>query len=123
MSGGSGSGLDWRPERECREEVRAVVHFLRDSLTAQGLAFEMEQLEENADCWFFNATDKDGHVNAAFVGWSEEEERVSFACFDAPRLAYDLREGFSEDESRCFIQPETAIVALMESISFTLATL
>jgi hypothetical protein len=106
-------GANWRPERPCREEVENCIRFLRDSLTAQGLAFEFEQIDENPDCWFVMASDADGYENAGFVGWYEEEGRVSYACFDAPRLHHDLAEGFTEDESRCFLQPESAMVMLL----------
>jgi hypothetical protein len=96
-------GANWRPERPCREEVRNVVSFVIDSLTAAGLQHEVEQPDENPDAWSFFATDAAGYLNLGLISWNSDLGGVVYAALDTQRLRHDELEGFSEDESRCWL--------------------
>ncbi len=102
----------WKPARPCREEVTNVARFLRDSLIEQGLRHDIEQVEENADCWSFMATDSAGYHNFGLISWHPERGAVTYVAYDPLRARHDEMEGIGEDDSRCWWSPPTAMMML-----------
>ena len=102
----------WNP-RPCREEVKNVLEYIRDSLTSQGVEFQIEQDDINPDAFAIGALDKSGHGNFGLVGWNEEGNKVGYAAYDPVRGNHDEQEGVPEDESKCFWSPDSARVMVM----------
>lgn len=99
--------------RPARPEVESVLQFVRDSLNAAHLLHELEQTEENPDCWIVVARDDDGYENRGLVGWDDETNAVIYFAYDPLRFNHDQAEGIPEMESACWWQPDTAIMLLM----------
>lgn len=101
--------VNWRPERPCREEVRAVIAYIRDQLTAQSIPFAAEQDDlENPNCWAISSRDHAGYEHLGLVSWSESEGKVVYAGLKPEVARRDTLEGVPEDESLCWWQPRDA---------------
>lgn len=103
--------MHWQPDRPCRPEVQSVVAFICDSLDAQELDYDYEQDDpENPNCFSFMVDDEDGRSTLGLVGWNDESASVVYGVFDPVRYNHDIAEGFTEDESKCWWKPNSAVM-------------
>lgn len=89
----------------CEEKVRLAVDKIElyfKNHPEQFKKTDINQLDSNPNVFSVATIDSDNFPNIGMLGWAEDENKVSYCCYDSIRGKHDEQEGVPEEESNCW---------------------